>query len=51
IRIEKSIESKLLKEKELQESILLDRQITALTLRKKLVKVDDNVFECYSIQS
>ena len=47
IRIEKSIESKLLKEKELQESILLDRQITALTLRKKLVKVDDNVFECY----
>ena len=47
IRIEKSIESKLLKEKELQESILLDRQITALTLRKRLVKIDDNVFECY----
>ena len=47
IRIEKSIESKLLKEKELQESILLDRQITALMLRKKLVKVDGDVFECY----
>lgn len=47
IRIEKSIESKLLKEKELQESILLDRQITALILRKKLVKVDNNVFEHY----
>ncbi|WP_330112671.1 hypothetical protein VSU16_15445 (plasmid) [Cetobacterium somerae] len=47
IRIEKSIESKLLKEKELQESILLDRQIIALTLHKRLVKVDDNVFECY----
>lgn len=47
IRIEKSIESKLLKEKELQESILLDRQITALILRKKLVKVDNNAFEHY----
>ena len=47
IRIEKSIESKLLKEKELQESILLDRQIIALILRKKLVKVDNNVFEHY----
>ncbi|WP_281699480.1 hypothetical protein, partial [Cetobacterium somerae] len=47
IRIEKSIESKLLKEKELQESILLDRQIIASTLRKNLVKVDDDVFECY----
>ncbi|MGL4210300.1 MAG: hypothetical protein ACRCRT_02005, partial [Cetobacterium somerae] len=47
IRIEKSIESKLLKEKELQESILLDRQITVLIIRKKLIKVDDNVFECY----
>ena len=47
IRIEKSIESKLLKEKELQESILLDRKIIALILRKKLIKMDDNVFERY----
>ncbi|MGL5279407.1 MAG: MobA/MobL family protein [Cetobacterium sp.] len=47
IRIEKSIEEKLLKEKELQESILLDRKITALILHKKLIKVDDSVFECY----
>ena len=48
IRIEKSIESKLLKEKELQESILLDRKITVEMLRKTLFKVDDTIFECYS---
>ncbi|MHA4987649.1 MobA/MobL family protein [Cetobacterium somerae] len=47
IRIEKSIESKLLKEKELQESILLDRKITVLMLRKKLIKVNGSHFECY----
>lgn len=47
IRIEKSIESKLLKEKELQESILLDRKITVLMLRKKLIKVNGSDFECY----
>ncbi|MCQ9627844.1 MobA/MobL family protein [Cetobacterium somerae] len=47
IKIEKSIESKLLKEKELQESILLDRKITALILHKKLIKVDSSIFECY----
>ncbi|WP_330112696.1 hypothetical protein VSU16_15995 (plasmid) [Cetobacterium somerae] len=47
IRIEKSIEAKLLKEKELQESILLDRKIIALILHKKLIKVDDSIFECY----
>ncbi|MGL5780618.1 MobA/MobL family protein [Cetobacterium sp.] len=47
IRIEKSIESKLLKEKELQESILLDRKITVEILRKTLFKVDDTIFECY----
>ncbi|MCQ9628466.1 hypothetical protein HS141_16225, partial [Cetobacterium somerae] len=48
IRIEKSIEAKLLKEKELQESILLDRKITTLILHKKLIKVDDSVFEYLS---
>ena len=47
IRIEKSIEAKLLKEKELQESILLDKKIIALILRKKLIKMDDGVFERY----
>ena len=47
IRIEKSIEAKLLKEKELQESILLDRKITTLILHKKLIKVDESIFECY----
>ncbi|WP_330112316.1 MobA/MobL family protein (plasmid) [Cetobacterium somerae] len=47
IKIEKSIESKLLKEKELQESILLDRQIIVLIIRKKLIKVDGRDFECY----
>ena len=47
IRIEKSIESKLLKEKELQESILLDKKIIVLMIRKKLIKVDERDFECY----
>ena len=47
IRIEKSIESKLLKEKELQESILLDKKIIVLMIRKKLIKVDGSDFECY----
>ncbi|MGL5348991.1 MAG: MobA/MobL family protein [Cetobacterium sp.] len=47
IRIEKSIESKLLKEKELQESILLDRKIMVLILRKKLFKADESILECY----
>ena len=47
IRIEKSIESKLLKEKELQESILLDKKIIVLMIRKKLIKVNERDFECY----
>ena len=47
IRIEKSIESKLLKEKELQESILLDKKIIVLIIRKKLIKIDERDFECY----
>ena len=47
IRIEKSIESKLLKEKELQESILLDRKITAEILRKTLFNGNDIAFEYY----
>ena len=46
-QIEKSIESKLLKEKELQESILLDKKIIVLMIRKKLIKVDERDFECY----
>lgn len=48
IRIEKSIESKLLKEKELQESILLDRKITVEIIRKTLFNGNCITFECYS---
>ncbi|WP_407536585.1 hypothetical protein QCB49_12015 (plasmid) [Cetobacterium somerae] len=47
IRIEKSIESKLLKEKELQESILLDRKITVEILRKTIFKAKEVTFESY----
>ena len=47
IRIEKSIEAKLLKEKELQESILLDRKIIVEILQKTLFKADDVIFEVY----
>ena len=37
----------MLKEKELQESILLDKKIIVLIIRKKLIKVDERDFECY----
>ena len=47
IRIEKSIEAKLLKEKELQESILLDGKITIEILRKTLFNGNDITFEYY----
>lgn len=47
IRIEKSIESKLLKEKELQESILLDKKITVELLRKTLFKGNESCFDYY----
>ncbi|WP_432205595.1 MobA/MobL family protein (plasmid) [Cetobacterium somerae] len=47
IRIEKSISAKMLKEKELQEYILLDRKITVEILRKTLFKHSSDDFESY----
>lgn len=47
IRIEKSIESKLLKEKELQESIQLDRKITIEILHKTIFKAQEITFDSY----
>ncbi|MGL5853909.1 MAG: MobA/MobL family protein [Cetobacterium sp.] len=47
IRIEKSIESKLLKEKELQESIQLDRKIIIEILHKTIFKANEMTFASY----
>ncbi|MGL4866606.1 MAG: MobA/MobL family protein [Cetobacterium sp.] len=47
IRIEKSIETNLLKETELQKSILLDKKITVELLRKTLFKGKEGCFDYY----
>ena len=47
IRIEKNVEKKLLKEKELQESILLDRKIIVEILRKTIFNSSSSSIDSY----